>query len=98
GNLQLSDTPMGQGDGTYRIGPGRAVIRFEGDHAKLLAYTMDQHFTIRPSAVFWSASVATNTRAAMRDGSSIDGVFDGHAIRWSSGVPYSVDGTLQCTG
>ena len=98
GNLKLSDTPMGQGDGTYRIGPGRAVIRFEGDHARLLAYTMEQRFTIRPSALFWSATLVTNMHAGMREGSTVDGTFDGRAIRWNASMPYFIDGTMQCTG
>jgi len=98
GNLRLSDTPMGQGDGTYRIGPGRALIRFEGDRARLLAYTMEQRFTIHPSALFWRASLVTNMHAGMREGATVDGAFDGHIIRWSGGMPYFIDGTMQCTG
>lgn len=98
GNLQLTDTPMGQADGTYRIGPGRAVIRYDGDHARLVTYTMEQRFTIRPSALFWSASLVTNMHAGMREGSAIDGTFDGRTIRWNGSMPYFIEGTMECTG
>lgn len=28
-NVTLRDTPMGEGNGTYTIGPGKVVLRFE---------------------------------------------------------------------
>jgi hypothetical protein len=99
GNLRLSNTPMGKGDGTYRIGPGRAVIRFEGDRATLVSYRMDQQMTIRPSAVFWSATLVTTSSAMMPESVRVEGAYDGHAIRWASGVPgYRIDGTCDCSG
>lgn len=101
-NLKLSDTPMGQGDGIYHVGPGRAVLRFEGNDVKMLEYTMDQHFKIEPSAIFWSATLFTDARArATPDGDRVvaRGVYDGRSIRWLTPLrDYRVDGTLRCEG
>lgn len=100
GNLKLSDTPMGQGDGTYRIGPGRVIIRIEGESAQMLAYTMEEHFAIEPSAIFWHARVVTDLLAKASGPCVLaEGTFDGRVIRWRAPVPgYRVDGTIRCEG
>lgn len=77
-NLTLRDTPMGAGNGTFVIGPGATVLRFEGptvgegspptpagrDGAavKMLSYRMTEQFTIDATALFWKTRVHTNTR------------------------------------
>ena len=107
-NLQLRDTPMGEGDGIYRIGPGSVVVRFEdrggrpGGSAKMLSYRMREYFQITSKTLFWTTSVTTDTRtdtipdqcAVVAEGKLVDRV-----LRWSTPVRgYHTDGTLTCDG
>src|SRR6185312_11372367 len=55
GNLQVTGTLMGAGDGEYRIGPGRIVLRFDGDadqtsrspsSVRMMAYDMGEKFQL----------------------------------------------------
>ena len=64
GNLQLSDTPMGAGNGTYRVGPGRMVLRFAGGSVALLSYEMPERFGIE------SKRCLDHAREHRRDGES----------------------------
>src|SRR5579863_2874551 len=57
GSLTLRDTPHGSGDGTYSVGPGRAVLLFygpDGTQVQLLGYAMRERFLIEPSAFIGS--------------------------------------------
>jgi len=102
GRLEIRDTPMGRGDGTYPIGPGRTVLRFEGSSVKMLAYTMHESFTIRKRTVFWTTTVTTTTdSAATPDACSVvaEGDVIGHTVRWRTPVRgYHTDGVLTCSG
>lgn len=108
-NLQLRDTPMGAGNGVYRIGPGTVVLRFEdrggqpGGAAKMLSYTMRENFQIRSRTIFWTTTVITDARTdATADGacpSAAEGTLIGRTLRWSTPVRgYHTDGTLTCEG
>jgi len=106
-NLTLRDTIMGAGDGTYVIGPGTTVLRFEGPSvgpgpARMLSYGMKEQFTIHSKALFWKASVYTDTRTkATPDACSIaaEGIVNGRTLRWTTPVRgYHTDGTLTCEG
>jgi hypothetical protein len=106
GNLQLSDTPMGQGDGIYAIGPGRLVLRFEdragrpGGRAKMLSYEMRENFTVVSRTLFWKTTVVTETTTRAtpdKCGIVAQGVLAGAAVRWHSAV-FRTDGTLDCSG
>jgi hypothetical protein len=108
-NLKLTDTPMGQGDGIYAIGPGKVVLRFEdkggqpGGNVKMLQYTMRESFTIKSKTLFWSTTVITDTNtAATPNACSIaaEGTLDGtRTIRWRTPINgYHTDGTLTCEG
>jgi hypothetical protein len=103
-NLELRDTPMGEGDGVYRIGPGRAVIRYStsGEDAKLVSYQMTERFVIESRTLFWTTRVTTDsfTRTAPdRCGVVADGVKAGPMLRWTTPLAgYRTDGTLVCDG
>ena len=106
-NLTLKDTPMGEGDGTYTIGPGKAVLRFatpEGDRTgvKMLSYSMREQFIIKSKTLLWTTTVTTDTKtAAIPDacGSASEGTLADHSLRWTTPVSgYHTDGSLTCEG
>lgn len=106
--LQLSDTTMGAGDGTYSIGPGSAVLRFAnangqaGGKVHLRSYAMREHFTIDSKVVFWTTHVLTDSKTTVgRDacGDMARGKLEDRTLRWLSPLSgYRTDGTLTCDG
>jgi hypothetical protein len=107
GRLHVSDTPMGAGDGTYDVGPGRIVLRLEGSdprsaRALLQSYEMREHFTVTAHAVFWKTSVTTDAVARAPDQARLpaaEGTLVGKTLTWTSQVRgYRTDGTLSCIG
>jgi hypothetical protein len=105
GNLKITDTPMGAGDGVYPVGPGRAVIRFEdkggqpGGHAKLTAYSMHEHVSVTSSALMFKATVVTDTNSKTGDGVATEGNLAGQTLTWGAPVTtYRSDGTMNCEG
>lgn len=107
-NLELTDTPLGQGDGVVNIGPGRVVLRFEdksgkpGGAVKMLDYRMRDHFTVKTRTLFWKTVVENDTKTRSspdKCGVSANGSLAGNVVSWSSPVRgYRVDGTVKCTG
>jgi len=107
-NLTLRDTPMGEGNGTYTIGPGRVVLRFEnrggapGGAVQMLAYTMREYFVINSKTLFWTTSVTTDTRTAVTPNTcavTAEGQLANRTLSWRTPVRgYHTDGTLTCTG
>lgn len=107
-NLRLSDTPLGQGDGVYSIGPGRVVLHFDdrdgqpAGHARMLSYDMREHFVITSKALLWTTTVTTDTKT--RDtpdacGVAAEGALSGGTLTWSGPVRgYRTDGALTCDG
>ncbi len=107
-NLKLTDTPMGEGDGIYRIGPGKVVLRYEdrggqpaGD-VKMIQYTMREYFTIKSRTLFWTTTVITDTNTAATPNTcsiAAEGALSGRTINWRTPVRgYHTDGTLTCEG
>lgn len=108
--LVLSDTPMGEGDGTYTIGPGTVVLRYEnrdgapGGAVEMLSYAMRESFVIKSKTLFWSTTVVTSTHtAATPDQCSIvaRGALEPATrnILWKTPIRgYRTDGTLTCSG
>jgi hypothetical protein len=105
--LRLSDTPMGKGDGTYTVGPGRLVLRFEdpagsaGSHVQIVSYDIHEHFFVDTDAAFWNARVTTDVRTTgMPNACSIgEGELKGSTLMWTSPVRgYRTDGTMTCEG
>jgi hypothetical protein len=102
-NLKLSDTTMGVADGTYLIGPGRVVLRFEGNHVRMVAYSMRESVSVRVrAAAFWWADVSTDANTSVSTdgcGNAAKGTLDGHTLRWKTPVlGHRTDGTLTCKG
>jgi hypothetical protein len=105
GNLQLTQTPMDAGNGTYAVGPGKLVLRVDGrtGQVKLLSYTIPEHFGIEAKKVFWTTHVDTNANAAAqpRDacGHVAEGTLQGRTLTWTTKVGgLRTDGTLTCRG
>lgn len=106
--LQLEDTPLGEGDGIYTIGPGRVVLRFEdrdgepGGTVNMLSYTMHAHIVVKSKTLFWTTTATTdsNTRATPDVCSSAaEGTLVNRTLVWKSPVRgYRTDGTIECDG
>ncbi len=107
-NLQLSDTPMGQGDGIYAIGPGVAVVRFEqrggvpAGAAKLVGYEMTERFRIDSRTLFWKTHVLNDSKTTVAHdacGVSASGALSGRTLTWTTDVKGArTDGTTTCDG
>jgi hypothetical protein len=110
-NLQVKGTLMGAGDGEYRIGPGRIVLRFDHDpgllsqspiSVRMLAYDMSEKFQLVSKIVFFTTKVLTDIRShATPDDRSVvaEGVLTGRTLRWTNVVgSFRSDGTLICEG
>jgi hypothetical protein len=106
GNMQLSDTPMGQGDGTYLVGPGKMTLRFDDregrpyGHASLASYELRQAFTVVSKTLFWKTSVASDvtTRTTGQTCGTVGGTLAGSTLTWTRPVSFRSDGTLHCDG
>lgn len=106
--LELDDTPMGEGDGVYPIGPGHVVLRFEdkdgqpGGNVNMLSYAMREHFVIKSKTLFWTTTVTTDSRTRVTPdvcSSAAEGTFADHTLVWKTPVRgYRTDGTLECDG
>jgi hypothetical protein len=107
-SLELSDTPLGQGDGVYAIGPGRAVLRLEdadgrpGGTAAMLSYEMRENFTVTSKLAVFATTIVTDAWSrASPDSSGIAacGRLGGTTLEWNTPVEgYRTDGTLNCEG
>jgi len=106
-NLKLADTFMGAGDGVYRTGPGRVVVRWshpEQEHgvAQMISYELHQPFNMETTALFWSAKLASDSTAQGtpdRCGMVASGSFAGRRLTWGSAVNgYHIDGNVRCEG
>jgi hypothetical protein len=108
GTLILSDTPSGKGDGSYRVGPGTAIVRFALDRggmagpAKLVAYEMVERFRIDASVVFLSTHVTTAAKTTVgRDACGVvaHGNLSGNKLELTTPLRSSrTDGTVSCEG
>ncbi len=108
GQVQISETLMGAGDGTYPIGPGSATFRFEdrggkpGGHANLLEYKMRESVTVKAKTLAWTTTVTNETiTSATPDRCSIaaEGTLDAQTLRWSTPIRgLHTDGRVTCTG
>jgi hypothetical protein len=103
-NLQITDTIMGAGDGVFRVGPGKVVLRFDDRQgrrrARLLAYDLRQSFTVVAKSLFWTTKVHTDVQLRASSSSTVaEGTLGGSTLHWdgqASGV--RSDGTLTCDG
>jgi hypothetical protein len=106
-SLQLKETPMGQGDGVYQVGPGTITLRFEdrggqpGGAAKIRAYGMREHVEVVAKAVFLTATVTSDTRTAAAPDKcgAAEGTLADRTLTWTRPTSgYRTDGTLTCDG
>lgn len=102
-NLQITDTPLGEGNGTFPVGPGRIVLRFEGNGGvKMMKYAMREHVTVTARNIGFKTTVVsdTNTTAtANACGSVAEGALEGASVRWQTPVRgMRTDGTITCSG
>jgi hypothetical protein len=107
-SLKITDTVMGEGDGSYAIGPGNVVLRYANDpgsgngDVKMLRYAMRENFTIKAKTLFWTTTVVTDTHTGATPSAcavAAEGALDAHAIRWRTPVRgYRTDGSVTCTG
>jgi hypothetical protein len=106
--LRLSDTPLGQGDGTYPIGPGTLVLRFEdhdgqpGGRVKMVSYEMRQVFKVASKTLLGTTTVSTDATTRKTPdpcGTAGEGRLDGAAIAWAALVrDFRTEGFLTCEG
>jgi len=107
-NLELSETPLGQGNGVYRVGPGTTVVRFEQRDgvptgaAKLVSYGMTVRFTVHSTTLFWNTHVATDAKSTVSSddcGVIASGMLSNRKLEWKSDVRGArTDGTVNCEG
>jgi hypothetical protein len=107
-NLRLTQTPMGKGNGLYKIGPGRMVLRFDdkggrpGGNVKMLSYEMTESFTITAKTIGFTTTVVTDSKSRATPnacGVAADGVLNENKLTWTGPVHgYRTDGTLDCSG
>lgn len=104
GNLRITGTTLGAGDGVHPVGPGTLTLRLDtrSSRAELVAFELRERFAINPSAIAWNATVTTD--AAVRVTPDASGIvaagrlLDG-VLRWSSPVRgYRTEGALLCDG
>jgi hypothetical protein len=108
GNLQLSDTPQGAGDGTYRVGPGEIVLRRTAgtDRVTMVSFDVPQRFSIDVKKVFWTAVVRTDATAraappagAGECGHVAEGAMQEGRVAWTTTVSgFHTDGVVHCDG
>jgi hypothetical protein len=106
--MAVTETPLGEGDGVYPIGPGKLTLRYEdeggrpGGNVELLRFELREHLPIESRALFWKTNVLTDTETTVTpDGCSVAarGELEGQAIRWRTPVSgYRTDGWLTCKG
>ena len=101
-DLRITDTPLGEGNGTFAVGPGRVVLRFDGANVKMTKYAMREHVVVTAKNVGFTTTVTSDTNTwATPDacGSSAEGTLDGATIRWRTPVRGMVtQGTIACSG
>ena len=108
GNLELSDTAMGAGDGIYAVGPGEIVLRYgvPAGRVTMLSFDVPQRFGIEVKKLFWAAQVDTDATAraapaaALREcGHVAEGLMQEGKLAWATSVSgFRTDGVVACTG
>jgi hypothetical protein len=106
--LELTDTPLGQGDGVHPVGPGTLVLRFDdradqpAGRVKMVSYEMRQAFTVSSRTLLGTTTVGTDaTTRKIPDGCGLlgEGHLQGTALDWTAPVRgFRTDGFLTCEG
>jgi len=103
GSLEVSGTPGGRADGTFGIGPGTVVLRFQDrDEVKMLGLQMSETITARFKQDLTSGvltTTATSTATPDACGVVAVGRLEGDVIHWETPLRgYRTDGLVQCWG
>jgi hypothetical protein len=105
GTLQITETTMGAGNGTFPVGPGTLVLRVDTQDmgARLQRFDLHEHFAIHPNAVMWNATLVTDAAvhvAPSGTGAVASGRWAGDGVlHWDSPLRnYRSDGSLTCEG
>jgi hypothetical protein len=106
--LELTDTPLRQGDGIHTVGPGTLVLRFDDGagqpdgRVKMVSYEMRQAFTVSSRTLLGTTTVGTDaTTREIPDGCGRlgEGHLQGTALDWTAPVRgFRTDGFLTCEG
>lgn len=101
-DLAITNTPMGEGNGVYPTGPGKVVLRFDGQRVQMLSYSMNEHVRMKAHTLTWTTTVTSDTvTAATPDpcGVAAEGVLEGNTVRWTTPVRgVHTDGVITCSG
>ena len=101
-SLRITETPLGEGNGTFAVGPGRIVLRFDGADVKMTKYAMRELVTVNANNVGFKTSVTSDTSTSATPnacGSVAEGNVEGGAVRWRTPVRGMVtQGTITCSG
>ncbi|MGZ3418801.1 MAG: hypothetical protein ACXVEE_13095 [Polyangiales bacterium] len=102
-NLLLTDTPLGEGNGLHRIGPGKAVVRYErGGRVTVRSCEMRMRFTMHAKTLVWKTTIVTDAMAKWSPdacGVVADGRREGNQVVWTGDARgFRTDGTLDCSG
>ena len=105
GTLQITETKMGAGNGTFPVGPGTLVLRVDTQavRAMLLRFDLREHFALHPNAVMWNATVVTDTAVHVAPdgtGAAASGRWSGDGVlQWDAPLRnYRSDVALTCAG
>jgi hypothetical protein len=107
GNLQLTDTPMGAGNGTYPVGPGSVVLRVDPQAGRttMVSFEMPERFGIDSKKLFWTTHVDMNATARATPAgtgacaSVAEGAMRGQSLAWATRANgFHTDGTIGCRG
>jgi hypothetical protein len=101
-NMQITDTPLGQGNGTFPVGPGRIVLRFDGADVKMTKYAMREHVVVTAKNVGFTTTVTSDTHTTATPdacGALAEGNLANTSIAWRTPVRGMLtQGTITCTG
>ena len=101
-SLRITETTLGEGNGTFAVGPGRIVVRYDGTSAKMTRYAMRELVTVAAKNVGFTTTVTSDTSTTATPnacGVIAEGTLDGSTLRWQSPVRgMKTDGTITCSG
>ena len=105
GTLQITETTMGAGNGTFPVGPGTLVLRVDtqAPRAMLLRFDLHEHFALHPNAVMWNATVVTDSTVHVAPdgtGAAASGRWSGDGVlQWDAPLRnYRSEAALTCDG
>jgi hypothetical protein len=100
--MQITETPLGAGNGTFAVGPGRIVLRFDGSDVKMTKYAMREHVVVAAKNVGFTTTIVSDTSTTATPdacGSVAEGSITGSSVQWRAPVRgVLTQGTMTCSG